>query len=127
MELTEQQLKNFWDKVEKTDGCWNWTASTDHGYGKFFLNTSSYLAHKVSLIIAGEKIELRKKEKGASGVVAMHTCDNRKCVRPSHLRIATQLENMRDAVKKGRHFTPDWSGDKNPQSRFNRLNSYSVA
>lgn len=123
MQLTNKQINNFWNKVEKTDTCWNWNADTISGYGRLNLNGITYLAHRVSLFISGKKIDLRKKEKGAKGVIVMHTCDNRKCVNPSHLSISTQLENIRDSVRKGTHYFPDWSGNNNPQSVFKRLNS----
>jgi hypothetical protein len=31
-----------------------------------------------------------------------HKCDNRRCVRPDHLFIGTQMENMHDMRRKGR-------------------------
>jgi hypothetical protein len=33
---------------------------------------------------------------------AMHSCDNRACYEPSHLRWGSRLDNMRDAAQKGR-------------------------
>jgi len=36
------------------------------------------------------------------GKIVMHRCDNRKCINPSHLRVGTQADNMRDMQRKGR-------------------------
>lgn len=33
--------ERFWDKVNKTDSCWDWTASVDRfGYGKLTITES---------------------------------------------------------------------------------------
>ncbi len=118
MVLTEKQKNNFWDKVEKTDTCWHWTGHTLNGYGKVNINKSVYNAHRISLIIKGILKEPSKKELGAKGEVIMHICDNRDCVNPQHLKVTDQKENMRDAIRKGRHFVPDWSGVNNPKAKL---------
>jgi len=49
----------------------------------------------------------------------MHTCDNKVCCNPSHLRLGTQTENVADMVQKGR-------GAKGEKHGFSRLTSKEV-
>jgi hypothetical protein len=118
MQLTAKQFNNFWSKVEKTEDCWNWTAHTNNGYGRVNINYKVYLAHKLSMFISGYISDPLKKEIGARGVVIMHTCDNRLCIRPSHLKIATQKENMQDAKSKGRKWYGENSGENHPRAKL---------
>lgn len=108
MNLKERFIK----KVEKTKGCWIWKSATiNGGYGRFTMGKKQYLAHRVSYEIFKGAIP---KGKGYHGTCVLHKCDNRLCVNPKHLFLGTQSENIKDAIIKHRHFTPDWSGMKNP-------------
>jgi hypothetical protein len=90
--------QKFWSKVAVTANpskCWNWLASThtESGYGQVALNGRQSRAHRAAWFYAYGKHPSQN---------LLHSCDNRLCVNPDHLREGTQKENYRDAVDRGR-------------------------
>lgn len=99
----------FWAKVNKTDGCWEWTAAKNRkGYGQIRVNSALYIAHRLSY--AEHYGDIPK------DMVVMHTCDNPSCVRPEHLQLGTLADNNRDRAKKGR--SANTFGENNPHSKL---------
>jgi len=108
--VDNQPWPSFWDRVNKTDGCWEWTGDTSHqGYGIFsFTHDHGVLAHRAS----------KAMELGfalPSSIYVLHRCDNRVCVRPDHLFLGDREANFRDMVQKRRHHF----GERTPHSILN--------
>jgi hypothetical protein len=88
----------FWAKVAcRDDGeCWPWLGClSTQGYGR--AGKCDY-AHRLAYEL----------EHGAipPGVDVMHSCDFKPCCNPAHLSLGSRSDNMRDAVQKGRHYSP---------------------
>jgi hypothetical protein len=106
-------MRRFWDKVRKTDGCWLWTAAHNgKGYGVLGFRSKRIYAHRLSYELAFGPIP--------DGLCVCHRCDVPGCVRPEHLFAATQLENIRDMVSKGRSRPYERHGERNPRAVLRR-------
>lgn len=88
-------FERFYSKVNKTNTCWIWTASTRQGYGAFKILGRVEGAHRVSYVLSTGKIIDENN-------VILHSCDNRLCVNPDHLSEGTQRDNVIDAIVKNR-------------------------
>ena len=100
-------VQRFWQRVEKSEGCWIWTAhiGTD-GYGTISVGASPVKAHRLSWIIHFGAVE--------PGMCVCHTCDNKICVRPDHLFLGTIQDNTADRDAKGRQCR----GERHPDAKL---------
>jgi hypothetical protein len=104
----------FWQRVDKRgpDDCWNWTGTlnmANGGYGviggllfglRYVRVGTPMLAHRVSWIMHFGEPTLETND--YHGWVILHKCDNPRCVNPGHLRLGSQLDNIKDMQDKGR-------------------------
>lgn len=96
-DLNERDAMRFHGKVDSScqDGCWPWRdVPMPNGYGNFWVKPAKYNAHRVAFFLANGDFDPTK--------IIMHTCDNRRCCNPAHLKLGTHTDNMRDMFFKGR-------------------------
>lgn len=101
--------QRFWQKAAltaNTDHCWDWQRTiTRTGYAMTTLthkpdvfqstNAKTVSAHRLAYAL------FYKSDPG--GRMVLHSCDNRRCINPHHLRLGTHRDNMDDAVSRKRH------------------------
>ena len=95
-DVTHEQI--FWTKVRKGRGCWEWMAGKMKcGYGSVNIKHKRYIASRLSWQYTNGPIP--------KGLWVLHKCDNRACVRPSHLYLGDNKANMADKKARGRFGT----------------------
>jgi hypothetical protein len=89
-----QRLEEKTDRSGGPDACWPWLGSClkmpdgSKGYGQMCVGGVHTYAHIVALVDdTGELPDGRQ---------ALHSCDNRPCCNPGHLRWGTNGDNQRD-------------------------------
>jgi len=80
------------------NGCWEWRHTLDPigGYGVVKCKGRDYRAHRSSYEIYVGPIP--------DELHVLHHCDNRPCLRPSHLFLGTDADNVADMDAKGRRY-----------------------
>lgn len=80
----------FFSKVDSSggsDSCWEWQGAIRgrSGYGNFFVSGFTLVAHRVAYSLCVGPVP--------EGFDLHHTCRNRSCVNPDHLKPITHREN----------------------------------
>lgn len=95
----EKRAERFWAKATRpAEGCWEWQFSKNiFGYGKVGWvredGKHTCAAHRIAWELTHGPIP--------AGLFVCHRCNNKACIRPDHLYLATDAENKRDAIRDG--------------------------
>lgn len=93
--LTDKDVRRFWSKVAlpTAEGCMYWLAHRHAaGYGVFRLRKKLVKASRVSLHISVGEPPFEDAQ-------AAHSCRNKHCVAPQHLRWATPFLATKSAAR----------------------------
>ena len=94
LDLTSEEARRFWARVDKSGDCWVWTGTIRlDGYGVFKYRGLVRSAHRVAW-------EIEHGVGLTSDMHVLHACDNPPCVR--HLFLGDHATNMADMARKGR-------------------------
>ncbi|MBG6243488.1 MAG: HNH endonuclease [Candidatus Symbiopectobacterium sp. Dall1.0] len=89
--------------TEEPGGCWVWNLSVSSGgYGQIRRNGINCRANRASYEAFNGEIP--------DGGVVRHTCDNKLCIKPSHLVIGTNQDNSSDMVERNRQASGSRNG-----------------
>lgn len=100
MQITEEQIKKYFDRVKVNNTCWEYPIRNAKGYAVTWLKVKNkQRKFVVSRLIASNRFGYDPFHKE---LIICHKCDNPACINPDHLFIGTQLDNQTDAKNKGR-------------------------
>ncbi len=91
------QAERFWSLIDIPDDpmrCWEWQSNLyATGYGLYNFQGKTQRAHRIMWYLIHNKWPEQ---------FLLHSCDNKICVNPNHLREGTQKENITDAMQRNR-------------------------
>jgi len=112
----------IWARVDRSAaGCWEWQGNRDDdGYGRFHFQRRSYRAHRAAWESVHGPIP--------PGMLIRHVvCDNPPCVRPDHLALGVQADNVADRYSKGRTASGSANGSYTRPERRRRGDQHGQA
>ncbi len=81
-----KSIEHMYDPCPTT-GCYLWLGFITQGYGRIGVNKKYYRAHRYTWMLAGNELPQWP-------LVLDHVCNNKACVNPDHLRVATHRQNI---------------------------------
>jgi len=91
--LLPKDIKRIFDKVviDTSTDCWNWAGEKVGGYGRVRYKGRKELIHRLMYAWLVRPLE---RGRGKDILVLDHSCNNKSCCNPKHLRLVTHTENV---------------------------------
>lgn len=113
--------------IDPITSCWIWYGDKfAQGYGRISIRGAQKKTHRVAYEVWAGPIP--------NGMGILHSCDNRACINPGHLRPGTDKDNTTDRYDRGRspvgsahHFSKDKYGRPGESSPTAKLTNRAVA
>jgi HNH endonuclease len=91
--------------------CWEWQGSqTSSGYCQLMVEGKSWLVHRYAWTLVHGPIP--------DDLLVLHNCDNRRCIKPSHLRLGTYSDNQQDMADRTGSRILHAPGRSNPAAKL---------
>lgn len=108
-ETLEQRLLRY--SSQPNDKCWEWIGGVykNGGHGRLRFKYREVLAHRAAYEAWRGPIP--------AGLCVCHSCDNPKCINPSHLWLGTNIANIADRDSKNRGKWNPHAGDNGRRAK----------
>lgn len=104
-------VTRFWRSVDRSGDCWLWMGALNSaGYGVLGKERAHRLAYLISTGVA------------PADQCVLHSCDQPRCVRPSHLSLGDRARNSAEMVQRGRSL----KGSRQPNSRLTEAQALAI-
>ena len=108
--------ERFFEKTirNESNDCLEWISYIfNSGYGGFWYDGRSFLAHRIAYMLAHGFDSLD------DNILVLHRCDNKICVDYNHLFLGNHSDNTQDMISKGRQNTLNRvTGEDHPNSKL---------
>ena len=99
------------------NACWPWIGYVrETGYGVCGFRAVEYKAHRIAFFLSDGRLR--------TDMLVLHSCDNRRCCNPRHLRQGTPKQNSQDSVKRERNTR--LRGEHNGKAKLTRRQVKSI-